>query len=130
MTIAQLKAECKARNPDVKGLSKLNKTGLIAHLLDGSELEGSLEWRLNAEREEQELHVFTSRCHPHPLAKACHIKMPGPGTRTVKQTRADVATCDVGHNRLCQMTAFLSCKKVTLIFAKHAMRLNLFQTNK
>jgi len=111
MTIAQLKAECKARNPDVKGLSKLNKTGLIAHLLDGSELEGSLEWRLKAEREEQELHVFTSRCHPHPLAKACHIKMPGPGTRTVKQTRADVATCDVGHSRLCQMTAFFSCKK-------------------
>ena len=62
MPVPRVKAECKAMNPSVQGLSELNKT-------DGSELEGSLGLRLKAEREEQKLHVFTTSCQPHALAK-------------------------------------------------------------
>ena len=62
MPVPQVKAECKAINPSVQGLSELNKT-------NGSELEASLELRLKAEGEEQKLHVFTTRCQPHALAK-------------------------------------------------------------
>ena len=62
MPVPRVKAECKAMNPSVQGLSELNKT-------DGSELKGSLELRLKAEREEQKLHVFTTSCQPHALAK-------------------------------------------------------------
>jgi hypothetical protein len=43
MTIAQMKAECKVRDSNVEGLSKMNKSHLLDFLV-----EGSSEWISNS----------------------------------------------------------------------------------
>ena len=43
LTIAQLKEECKVRDNKVQGLSGKNKSWLLNFLVEGSEMESSIE---------------------------------------------------------------------------------------
>jgi hypothetical protein len=107
MTIAQMKAECKVRDSNVEGLSKLNKSHLLDFLVEGSEVEGSSEWISKSKEELLEKHVHKSLCHHHLLADSREI--PAPAVARTKEKRFLTALCDIAHHSLCQRGAYRSC---------------------
>ena len=113
MTIVQLKEECKIRDSGTKGLSGKSKSWLLDYLKIGSEQEGSKEWQRKSDEETQNLHVYTSLCHLHPLADSNTIRVSKHlqlGTRCLRKRR-DMAVCDVEHSFLCKRRPYRSCDK-------------------
>jgi len=102
MTIAQMKAECKVRDSNVEGLSKMNKSHLLDFLV-----EGSSEWISNSKEELLEKHVHKSLCHHHVLADS--RELPGAAGARTKGKIFLTALCDIAHQLLCQRGAYRSC---------------------
>lgn len=110
MTIAQLKEECKVRDPQVACSSK-NKTWLLEYLGMGSELEGSSEWKAKKKKQLKDLHIHKSNCHCHPLADSSQLphslRFPY-GTRSHVR-RNQGAECDIEHRYICTRNVFRTC---------------------
>lgn len=112
MTANQLKAELKARDPHVKGLSGKSKHWLILKLGAGSKVHGSAQYKERANTEAAELHQCTSLCHPHPLADSRLLRAPTEhwGSATTKK-RINVGTCNVRLDWICTHAPYRSCER-------------------
>jgi len=110
MTITQLKEECRVRDPRAKGLSTMKKAQLLEILVEGSEVEGSRQWKKKKEQEILQKHVHKSLCHHHLLANPRNLPAPSnvAGSRSHKK-RFECAVCDVNHQWLCDKTPYRSC---------------------
>ena len=110
MTITQLKEECRVRDPKAKGLSTMKKAQLLEILVEGSEVEGSREWKKKKKEEILKKHVHKSLCHHHLLANPRNLPAPSnvAGSRSHKK-RFECAVCDVNHQWLCDRTPYRSC---------------------
>jgi len=107
MTIAQLKEECTTRNPCIKGISGKNKSWLLSHLGEGSEVQGSDEWKAKkqADRhgEMDRQKVLHSNKYPYvhkcPLAKSSALMLHG----TPRLAKSSVE-CDLCWEETCYDT--------------------------
>jgi hypothetical protein len=113
MTIAQLKDELKAREPEIKGISSKKKDWFLNRLGLATELQGSKEYQAKMKDYFQRLHIHSSRCHVHPLADTTNLKAP---RGTGADGRYDMArhrngTCNVNHHSICIVAAFRTCER-------------------
>ena len=109
MTVAQLKRELLAREPEFKGHSKMKSADFLAHLGPGSVCESHPETRQARDREWKLQHNVTSLAHCHPLADSSTLRCP-PHLGT-KKTRAETAQCECPHRRWCRGIPYRSCEQ-------------------
>jgi len=111
MTVAQLKEEIKFRQPDIRGLSKMNAAALVSHLGSGTAWESHADTCQARKREAESLHSIQSQAHSHPLADSSKLRCP-PHRGTLRN-RAAFATCDCPRTfaSWCRRTAYRTCEK-------------------
>lgn len=118
MTVAQLKAELKTRDPNVKGLSGKGKEWLICQLGSGTEVCGSAQYKAKADLKATKLHIYQTLCHSHPLSASVNLRAPEIWGLSTSKKRSPVGSCDIKHSYICQQTPYCTCERCSYDICK------------